>query len=132
EPGVIVKFNGSLRKLIVNGTLSAVGTQTSPITFTSYQDDSAGGDTNGDGATTAGAAGQWFDIEINSSGSQIKWATIRYGGNGSAQNYAPIYVYGSGKSLTLDHATITNNQKSGLVVGNRASATISNSTLSNN
>ena len=59
EPGVIVKFNGIFRELSISGTLSSVGTSSSHIVFTSYQDDSAGGDTNGDGASQ-GSAGQWY------------------------------------------------------------------------
>jgi hypothetical protein len=88
DPGVIVKFNGTLRELRVNGTLAAVGTSGSHIVFTSYQDDSAGGDTNGDGAATAGAAGQWTDINVTSGNgnSQLKFAEVRYGGNGSASS----------------------------------------------
>jgi hypothetical protein len=88
DPGVIVKFNGTLRELRVNGTLAAVGTSGSHIVFTSYQDDSAGGDTNEDGAATAGAAGQWTDINVTSGNgnSQLKFAEVRYGGNGSASS----------------------------------------------
>ena len=132
DPGVIVKLSGQFRTLRVNGTLTAIGTESSPITFTSYQDDSAGGDTNGDGAATSGAPGQWYHIEFKSSTSRLEYATVRYGGYGSAQNYAPIYVYGTGYGVTLDHATITNNQKSAVMVGSRATVTITNSTLSDN
>ncbi len=132
EPGVIVKFNGQFRTLTINGTLNAVGTAADHIIFTSYQDDSAGGDTNGDGASTAGAPGQWYHTSIEGSGSQLGYIDIRYGGYGSAQGYAPIYVYGNGYGVTIDHAVISNNNQSAVVVGNRASATIKNSTLSNN
>lgn len=132
EPGVIVKFNGQSRTMNINGTLNAVGTSTSPITFTSYKDDTAGGDTNGDGSATTGAPGQWYDIWFRSSVSQLTFVTIRYGGWGTAQSYAPIYATGSGHSVSLNHATITNNLKSAVVVSDHAAATISNSTLSNN
>jgi len=109
-----------------------VGTEGSRITFTSYQDDTAAGDTNGDGAATAGAPGQWFDISFGSSTSQLAYVDVRYGGYGSARSYAPIYVYGSGKAVALDHATITNSQRSAIVVGGRASVNLTNSTLSTN
>jgi hypothetical protein len=42
EPGVLVQGNASSRQLIVNGTLSAVGTVTQPITFTSTLDSAPG------------------------------------------------------------------------------------------
>ncbi|MFY9578322.1 MAG: DUF6531 domain-containing protein [Gaiellaceae bacterium] len=132
NPGVIVKFNGTIRQMFVNGTLSAVGTSASPIIFTSYQDDSAGGDTNGDGGATSGQAGQWYEVAFGSSLSQLQYVTVRYGGYGFAQNSAPLAVSGTGNAVSLDHVTVTNSMQSGVISDSRASATITNSTLSNN
>ncbi len=65
-PGVVVK---SLvyqigPSFIVNGALSAQGTEAEPVVFTSYRDDSYGGDTNNDGASSAPAPGDWSNILI--------------------------------------------------------------------
>ena len=63
QPGTVVKgyHNGSI---LVDGTLSAVGTSGSKIYFTSIKDDSLSGDTNGDGAVTTPAAGDWPRIDL--------------------------------------------------------------------
>jgi hypothetical protein len=65
-PGVIVK---SLvyqigPTFIVNGALDAQGTEAEPVVFTSYRDDSYGGDTNNDGASSSPAPGDWSNILI--------------------------------------------------------------------
>jgi len=137
DPGVIVKFNGTLRELRVNGTLSAVGTSGSHIVFTSYQDDSAGGDTNGDGAATSGAAGQWTDINVTSGNgnSQLKFAEVRYGGNGSANPaYGALRVATAGTNVLVEDSTFSSNQRSGIFVSTNDTdgVTLRRTTLANN
>ena len=133
NPGVVVKFNGSLRELRVEGKLTAIGTASQPIVFTSIQDDSVGGDSNGDGGASSPAAGQWYRIAINAgTASRLSYATVRYGGWGSANsNYGAIAVDNAGTEATIDHATITNNQRSGIKVY-LGGAKVSASTISSN
>lgn len=78
-PGVILKFYvGS--GLQVEGILRAEGTATSPVVFTSMDDDPYGGDTNQNGSSTSPTAGSWTSIKILGSGSMFDHTIIRYGG----------------------------------------------------
>jgi len=87
QPGTVIKFHptdGPYLVLGSNGTIIANGTSTNPIIFTSYKDDSHGGDTNGDGAITQPAKGDWLDINLNDqNGSIFNYCEFYYGGNGS-------------------------------------------------
>jgi hypothetical protein len=89
QPGVIVKNNGS-GSIFVQRAMIAEGRAfraESLIVFTSYRDDAYGGDTNGDGATTPPAAGDWNYITIDGTAidaqCRFKNCLFRYGGSGT-------------------------------------------------
>jgi parallel beta-helix repeat protein len=92
QPGVIWKFALNTR-MDVNGALTAVGTPAERITFTSYRDDSVGGDTNGDGASQ-GQDGDWHRIFFGDAVidflTRLEYVDVRYGGGSNEGN---IYFY---------------------------------------
>ena len=76
EPGTTIKFKeiaGDNAILVANsGKIMAIGTAAKPIVFTSYKDDTHGGDNNADGSASSPARGDWGGIIINSNDCQIK------------------------------------------------------------
>ncbi|KAF0139781.1 MAG: peptidase S8 and S53 subtilisin kexin sedolisin [Stygiobacter sp.] len=85
QAGSSINFSNS-SSLTINGTLSAVGTSSSGITFTS--------------------SGSWGGIQFNSGSSgNMDYCTVQYAGNG-------IYCYNS--SPTIKHSTMDNNSSTGL------------------
>lgn len=113
DPGVTVQFVAN-SGLTVAGTLSAAGTSSSPIVFTS----SAGT-----------AAGSWRTITFTGgTSSSLSYATVSYGGADGGFRSGAIVV-GAG-SATFDHLTVSASGNAGIVVKNNgASLTLSNSTV---
>lgn len=133
DPGVVVKFEQSnFGEIDVDGSLVADGTSEAPITFTSYADDSVGGDTNGDGSSS-GSPGDWYSILFLGSGTgDLDHVNVTYGGWGS-----PAYAYGAvqtqdSASLTVNHSLFTQNEAAGVKGGPSSTVSISASEFSNN
>jgi hypothetical protein len=115
DPDVVVKFVRS-KRLTIDGTLRALGTLADPVYFTSYRDDTIGGDTNGDGASN-GVRGDWYDIRFadtsDDTNSIIDHAEIRYGGDSFSGNYSGAVSLLSA-SPTIQNSTITENEYTGI------------------
>ena len=140
EPNVIVKFNRAIDDLYVNGTLNAQGTAGNEIIFTSDEDDSAGGDTNNDGAATTGAKGQWGGIIFNAGSSGLlDHFSARYGGSGVYWDHpyhnwgsgALIHLNNSGALPTISNGTITESANYGILL-NSSSPPITNNIVTVN
>lgn len=88
SPGAIFKCYGGT-DLNVRSRLTAVGTPTAPIVFTSYRDDRFGGDTNNDGASS-GVAGDWGGISFEATSvagaSEVGYCEFWYGASSGYGN----------------------------------------------
>ncbi|WP_275100433.1 right-handed parallel beta-helix repeat-containing protein, partial [Sedimenticola hydrogenitrophicus] len=112
DPGVIVKFSGSAG-ISVDGALVADGSVEEKIIFTSIHDDTAGGDTNGNGSDTAPVNGNWGGITFGDSlfdvFSVVDHVKVRYAGsNGSGA----LYFYRS--DITVENSEISNSSTNGI------------------
>lgn len=125
QPGAILKFNGS--GLSVQGTLSAVGTLAQPIVFTSQQDDSAGGDTNGNGPSS-GAPDQWVGLGFGpaSDASVLDRVEVRFSGVG----FSPAIDVDQ-SNFTLTRSVLRDGQHGLLRLNNGATPSVSQCTFTN-
>ena len=138
NPGVVVKGYEPTSTLTIDGALSAIGTSSSRIVFTSIEDDATDAiDSSGDGATAPGS-GDWNAIVLtdHDAGSTISYTNLLFGG-GSGATAADAMVQVTGGSATLSHDSLTESSVSGLHVdggadGTSTTATIDNSTIKRN
>ena len=105
EAGAILKFPNTGTPFVLNvgasGKIISNGTKDNPVIFTSYRDDAHGGDTNGDGATSSPAAGDWSYIVIDGQGSIFNYTQFLY--NGSGNDAALFEITADG--IVFDHCT---------------------------
>jgi hypothetical protein len=128
-PGTVVKLDGQSTGVTVYGQLLSLGTPSNRVVITSYKDDSAAGDTNGDGAASSPAAGDWSAFAVFSSDqsssavratSVLDYTDIRYGGYGSGGGcsaYSSVETLSSKARLIIAHSLFTGSMYSGFYNG---------------
>ena len=121
EPGIIWKF-GEYAALDVSGALHAAGTDSDRIIFTSWRDDSHGGDTNDDGPTS-GEPGDWNGIRFYDTVidflTMLDNCVVRYSG-----------VSLNSVAITLNSTEITGGSGHGIYISGSGSPQITNCTVS--
>jgi len=109
-----------------------MGAANQPIYFTSYRDDSAGGDTNGD--SSSGESGDWNWIQFNAISddtSLIEYAIIRYGGGDRWRRGVYGNVYLRDASPTIRQSTLAHSEGAGIHAQNATPTLICNDIMNN-
>lgn len=116
-PGTVIRMGNGNSRLIVNGTLSAVGTAAQPIRFTSGK--------------AIPAPGDWGRIAFGptSTDNLLDYVIAEYGGAGIDAENPMIDIRTS--SLTMRNSTVQRSDEDGIAVRD-SSPTISNTTFSGN
>jgi parallel beta-helix repeat protein len=128
EPGTTVKFD-NLKAMIVQGTLIAQGAEGNPITFTSNVGTSKGDwgyiyFANSSADATFDGSGNYV------SGSILQYAIVEYAGGADVPNNGTLRIEAS--SPYIDHATVRNNNASGVYVWNDGAPRVANNTIVGN
>ena len=153
EAGAVVKFSSSSIGLSVNGALRAQGTADRRVVFTSYKDDSVGGDSNGDGSATTPVPGEWGEILVQGGSLSLDHARVLYGGwkqggcnsaqQGMITNQEAVYSASSGcyyprpydAQIDISNSLISHSQEHGVYIGSASDEcgvlSIRDSTISN-
>jgi len=128
EKGVIVKPLNSETDLHVYGSLQINGQAEDPVIFTSFSDDSNGGDSNGDGINTLPEAGDWGAVILHFPGKNnvFKNAWFYYGGSALSKTM----IYNESLGLALDSCNLYHSANNGIL--SKRSVTIRNSAFREN
>ncbi|KKT56310.1 MAG: Parallel beta-helix repeat protein, partial [Candidatus Wolfebacteria bacterium GW2011_GWA1_44_24] len=127
SPGTVLKMSpGTFVQ--VEGTLTAQGTKSQPIYFTSLKDDAVALDTNGDGAASLPNMTDWNGLTFQAgSVGNVSHTIIRYSGRFTSSGRAAVFNLGG--DLLLDNITFSNNYQYD-IYQNTGSSTISHTLFS--
>ncbi|HTY11184.1 MAG TPA: right-handed parallel beta-helix repeat-containing protein [Bacteroidota bacterium] len=143
QPGVVIKFIYNYYYsygIMVEGALIANGTPSQPIVFTSFKDDSNGGDTNNDGNATTPNPGDWSSVDFTASSSDslnsLQYCYFRYGGvfpyalsGDMSYKWALLRVYDA--YVNVNHCTFEQSGTAGVGVFGSAHPSLVNSNIYN-
>lgn len=112
-PGVIIKFDSGA-KLVVEGTLKTSGGGETTY-FTSLNDDTVGGDTNGNGSDTSPEPGNWGWIELVGGGkADLHNLVIRYSGEVGTVTHGAILAKNYNGVTVASDVVLNNNVFNGI------------------
>lgn len=146
EPGAIIKFRNQSSSLTIhaNTTFVSLATKENPAFFTSYKDDTHGGDTNGDGAASQPGPGDWGYLELGCGSIAFDYQTsyirVYYGGAQSKagdQTAALRFclknsTWGLPSTIALENVEVAHNLGGVLLYNNSTSGYLRGSSIHDN